>query len=127
MVKKRRPPPSSQTLGSVRVDSQVNKGHPNGVSKAAFSASWRGGASASQVCLRELPRDFIGHIRELRAGLRTSLMDQPPEYVIAGFIALNFILLAMATAAGLFTVDAVFVLVLLQLAATAALLAKSES
>jgi hypothetical protein len=56
MVKKRRPPPSSQTLGSVRVDSQVNKGHPNGVSKAAFSASWRGGASASQVCLRELPR-----------------------------------------------------------------------
>ena len=54
-------------------------------------------------------------------------MDQHPEYVIAGFIALNFILLAMATAAGLFTLDAVFVLVLLQLAATAALLAKSES
>ncbi|MGB6820195.1 MAG: hypothetical protein WCF72_19225 [Pseudolabrys sp.] len=54
-------------------------------------------------------------------------MDQHPDYVIAGFIALNFILLAMATAAGLFTVDAVFVLVLLQLAATAALLAKSES
>ncbi|MGB9414444.1 MAG: hypothetical protein WCB26_24980 [Pseudolabrys sp.] len=79
------------------------------------------------MCLRELPRDFTGHIRELRAGLRTSLMDQHPEYVIAGFIALNFILLAMATAAGLFTVDAVFVLVLLQLAATAALLAKSES
>ena len=77
--------------------------------------------------LRKLPRDFIGHIKELRAGLRISLMDRHLEYVIVGFIALNFILLAMMAAAGLFTVDAVFVLVLLQLAATAALLANSES
>jgi hypothetical protein len=75
--------------------------------------------------LRELPRDFIGHIRELRVGYAHSLMDQPPTSW--GSIAINFLLLAMATAAGLFTVNAVFVLVLLQLAATAALLAKSES
>jgi hypothetical protein len=71
-----------------------------------------------------LPRDFIGHTSEVRAGLRISLMDEQP--VIVGLIALNFALLAMAAAADLFTIDAVFVLILLQLAASAALLTKRE-
>jgi len=56
-----------------------------------------------------------------------SLMDQQFDYVIVGLIALNFVLLAVAAAADIFSVDAVFGLMLLQLAATAALLSNSKT
>ncbi|HJZ82599.1 MAG TPA: hypothetical protein VKD91_19700 [Pyrinomonadaceae bacterium] len=56
-----------------------------------------------------------------------SLMDQQFDYVIVGLIALNFVLLAVAAAADIFSVDAVFGLMLLQLAATAALLSNGKT
>jgi hypothetical protein len=49
-------------------------------------------------------------------------MDPHSKAVILGLIALNFVLLALAAVGGLFGVDAVFVLLLLQLTASAALL-----
>jgi hypothetical protein len=42
-------------------------------------------------------------------------------FFISGLIIFNFVLLALAAAAGLFDVDVVFALTLLMLAATAAL------
>jgi hypothetical protein len=54
-------------------------------------------------------------------------MDPQFDYVIVGLIALNFVLLAVAAAANILSVDAVFGLMLLQLAATAALLSDSET
>jgi len=54
-------------------------------------------------------------------------MDQQFTYVIVGLIALNFGLLGVAAAAEIFSVDAVFGLMLLQLAATAALLSNSKT
>ena len=56
-----------------------------------------------------------------------SLMDQQFDYVTVGLIALNFVLLAVAAAADIFSVDAVFGLMLLQLAATAALLSNGKT
>jgi hypothetical protein len=41
--------------------------------------------------------------------------------VVTGLIVFNFVLLALAAAAGLFSIDVVFALTLLLLAATAAL------
>jgi hypothetical protein len=56
-----------------------------------------------------------------------SLMDQQFDYVIVGLIALNFVLLAVAAAADIFSVDVAFALMLLQLAATAALLSNGKT
>jgi hypothetical protein len=49
-------------------------------------------------------------------------MDPHSNSVILGLIALNFVLLALAALGGLFEVDIVFVLLLLLLTASAALL-----
>ena len=56
-----------------------------------------------------------------------SLMDQQFDYVIVGLVALNFVLLAVAAAVDIFSVDAAFGLMLLQLAATAALLSNGKT
>jgi hypothetical protein len=73
--------------------------------------------------LRELPRDFINRSGELRALLGLcGNMDPHSNSVILGLIALNFVLLALAALGGLFEVDTVFVLLLLLLTASAALL-----
>jgi hypothetical protein len=70
-----------------------------------------------------LPRDVINRSEELRALLGiVRNMDPHSNSVILGLIALNFVLLALAALGGLFEVDTVFVLLLLLLTASAALL-----
>jgi inner membrane protein involved in colicin E2 resistance len=66
-----------------------------------------------------LPRDFIACIFEAAARLPSQRMQE--SIVVTGLIVFNFLLLALAAAAGLFDVDVVFALTLLMLAATAAL------
>jgi hypothetical protein len=48
--------------------------------------------------------------------------DSHSDLVIVGLIAFNFVLLAIAAAGGLFQTDTVFVLILLLLTASAAIL-----
>jgi hypothetical protein len=70
-------------------------------------------------CRRELPRDFIDRIFEQTARLQSRRMHE--TIVVIGLIVFNFVLLALAAAAGLFDVDVVFALMLLLLTATATL------
>jgi hypothetical protein len=67
-----------------------------------------------------MPRGFIARIFEAAARLPSQRMHE--SIVVTGLIVFNFLLLALAAAAGLFDADIVFVLALLLLAATAALM-----
>ena len=69
---------------------------------------------------RELPRDFIDRIFGATARLDSRQMRE--TFVVTALVVFNFVLLALAAAAGLFDVDVVFALTLLLLTATATLL-----
>ena len=66
-----------------------------------------------------MPRDFIARIFEAAARLPSQRMQE--SIVVTGSIVFNFVLLALVAAAGLFDADIIFLLTLLLLAATAAL------
>ena len=71
-------------------------------------------------CRRELPRDFIDRIFGTTARLDSRRMHE--NFVVTALTVFNFVLLALAAAAGLFDTDVVFALTLLLLTATATLL-----
>jgi hypothetical protein len=74
---------------------------------------------------RELPRDYSDHISDWLRETTLRLMEEIA--VVIGLIVFNFVLLALAAAAGLFDVDVVFALTLLLLAATAVLLSNFQA